>query len=55
MAVQKSEPLPQDAFDRIFDAVRLPLLRSTEADKWIVSLDPEKTKDITNLNPVVRE
>lgn len=46
----KSEPLPQDAFDRIFDAVKnAPTAVNRQPIRWIVSLDPEKTKEITNL------
>ena len=46
----KSEPLPQDAFDRIFDAVKnAPTAVNRQPIRWIISLDPEKTKEITNL------
>ena len=46
----KSEPLPQDVFDRIFEAVKnAPTASNRQPVRWIVSSDPEKTVKITNL------
>lgn len=46
----KSEPLTQEVFDRIFEAVKnAPTASNRQPVRWIVSLEPEKTKEITNL------
>ncbi len=46
----KSEPLMQDVFDKIFDAVKnAPTASNSQPVRWIVSSEPEKTKEITNL------
>ena len=46
----KKEPLSREIFDQIFDAVKLaPTASNQQPVRWIVSEDPEKTKEITNL------
>lgn len=46
----RKEPLSQEVFDQIFDAVKLaPTASNQQPVRWVVSVEPEKTKEITNL------
>lgn len=46
----KSEPLSQEIFNDIFESVKIaPTASNKQPVRWVVSADPEKTKEITNL------
>lgn len=46
----KEEPLSGKVFNKIFDAVKLaPTASNKQPVRWVISADPEKTKEITNL------
>lgn len=46
----KQEALPDDVIGEIFDTVKMaPTACNDQPVRWIVSADPEKTKEITNL------
>ncbi len=46
----RGDPLPQEVFDRLFEAVKnAPTASNRQPVRWIVSKEPEKTKEITNL------
>lgn len=46
----RKEPLSQEVFDQIFDAVKLaPTASNQQPVRWAVTVDPEKTKEVTNL------
>ena len=46
----KITPISPEVFDQIFDTVKFaPTASNRQPVRWIVSADPEKTKEITNL------
>lgn len=46
----KITPISPEVFDHIFDTVKFaPTASNRQPVRWIVSADPEKTKEITNL------
>lgn len=46
----RKEPLPRETFEKLFDAARqAPTAVNSQNVRWIVTLSPEKTKEVTNL------
>lgn len=46
----RDEAVPRETFEKLLDAVRqAPTAVNSQNVRWIITLDPEKTKEVTNL------